>query len=42
MDVKDASKRKQLFKGIAIDFAKDAAKSAGGTVLAVVKGQLGL
>lgn len=41
-DVKDATKRKELFKDIAMDFAKDAAKAAGGTVLAVVKGQLGL
>ena len=41
-DIKDAAERKKLFKGIAMDFAKDAAKAAGGTVLAVVKGQLGL
>lgn len=39
---KDAAARKKLFKETALGFAKDAAKAAGGTVLAVVKGQLGL
>ncbi|MDZ7938433.1 MAG: hypothetical protein U5M53_09170 [Rhodoferax sp.] len=38
----DLVKRKKLFKDAALGFAKDAAKAAGGTVLAVVKGQLGL
>ncbi|MDR7307255.1 hypothetical protein [Rhodoferax saidenbachensis] len=41
-DTKDAAARKKLFKDIALSFAKDAAKAAGGTVLAVVKSQLGL
>lgn len=41
-DTKDATARKKLFKDTALSFAKDAAKAAGGTVLAVVKGQLGL
>jgi hypothetical protein len=38
----DTAKRKKLFKDAALKFAEGAAKAAGGTVLAVVKGQLGL
>lgn len=40
--LKDQAERKKLFKDVTMGFAKDAAKAAGGTVLAVVKGQLGL
>lgn len=38
----DAEVRKKIFRAVTVKFAEGAAKAAGGTVLAVVKAQLGM